>query len=55
MRSIYTKLALYGSTNYCARIDTFFLPNSEVCDDSVSLALLVYIGLSTPVSRMLKD
>ena len=37
MESIYTKLALYGSTNYCARTDNGFFPISEVCDDMVSL------------------
>ena len=26
MESIYTKLALYGSTNECARTDAVFLP-----------------------------
>ena len=37
MESIYTKLAVYGSTNECARTDNVFLPISEVCDGMVSL------------------
>ena len=37
MESIYTKLALYGSKNECARTDTVFLPISEVCNSTVSL------------------
>ena len=40
MESIYTDLALYGSTNDCARSDTVFLPISEVCDVTVSLGVL---------------
>ena len=43
MESIYTKLALYGSTNECARTDAVFLPISEVCDGTVSLAKLRFI------------
>ena len=35
MESIYTELALYGSTKECAR--TVFLTISEVCDVTVSL------------------
>ena len=35
--SIYTKLALYGSNNECAKTDTVSLPVSEVCDGTVSL------------------
>ena len=37
MERIYTKLALYGSRNECARTDTVFLPISEVCNGTVSL------------------
>ena len=37
MERIYTKLALYGSKNECAKPDTVFLPISEVCDCTVSL------------------
>ena len=37
MESTYTKLALYGSKNECARTDTVVLPISEVCDGTVSL------------------
>ena len=39
MKSTYTELALYGSKNKCARTDHVFLPISEVCDGTVSLAL----------------
>ena len=39
MESIYTDLALYGRKKKCARTDTVFLPISEVCDSTVSLAL----------------
>ena len=38
MESIYTELALYGSKNEGARTDTVFLPISEGCDGTVSLA-----------------
>ena len=37
MEGIYTKLALYGSKNLCARTDNVFFPISEVCDGTVSL------------------
>ena len=37
MESVYTKLALYGSKNECARTDNFFSPISEVCNGTVSL------------------
>ena len=37
MESIFTKLALYGSKNECARTDNVFSPISEVCDGTVSL------------------
>ena len=37
MESIYTKLALYGSRNKCARTDNVFSPISEVCDGMVAL------------------
>ena len=40
MDSIYTELALYESTNECARTDTVFLPISEVCEGTVSLERL---------------
>ena len=39
MESIYTKLALYGSKNECAKPDNVFSPIAEVCDDTVSLCL----------------
>ena len=42
MESTYTKLALYGSKNECARTDAVFLPISEVCNDTVSLLKLFY-------------
>ena len=45
MESIYTELALYGSKNECARTDTVFLPISEVCDGTVSLRLLIILGI----------
>ena len=56
MQSIYTELALYGSTNECARTDTVFLPISEVCDGTVSLRIFYpdeqndsfYMKLSNP-------
>ena len=38
MASLYTELALYSSKNDHARTDTVFLPISEVCDGTVSLA-----------------
>ena len=41
MESIYTKLALYGNQNQCARTKTVFLPLSEVCDGLVSLMVIV--------------
>ena len=34
---IYTRLALYGSKNECAKTHTVFLAISEVCDGTVSL------------------
>ena len=37
MEGIYTKLALYGSINDCARTDNVFLPISEVCNGTISL------------------
>ena len=37
MDSIYTKLAVYGSKNLCARTDNVFPPISEICDGTVSL------------------
>ena len=41
MESICSELALYGSTNDCARTDAVFLPISEaiseVCNGTVSL------------------
>ena len=45
MESIYTELALYGSTNKCARTDTVFLPISEVCNGTASLVLMFVISL----------
>ena len=55
MESIYTKLALYGSKNECARTDTVFYPISEVCDGTVSLGLISGLidGLISPVSGIL--
>ena len=55
MESIYTRLALYGSKNLCARTDTVFLPISEVCDGTVSLSPAV-IGVYRqfwPISEVL--
>ena len=40
MESIYTKLALYGSKNECARTGTVFSHISEVCYGTVSLTKL---------------
>ena len=37
MESKYTKLALYGSQNGCAKTDNIFFPISEFCDSKVSL------------------
>ena len=38
MESTYTKLALYGSKNMCARTDNVFFSHiSEVCNGTVSL------------------
>ena len=37
MESRYTKLALYGSKDLCAKSDTIFFPISEVCNGTVSL------------------
>ena len=45
MESIYTKLALYGSKNECARTDTVFLPLSEVCNGTVSLENVCIVTL----------
>ena len=39
MESIYTELALYGSTIECARTDNVFTPISEVCYGTVSLRI----------------
>ena len=36
MESIYTKLALYGSQNKCARTDNVFSPIFEFCNCTVS-------------------
>ena len=36
MESVYTKLALYGSTNQCTRTDNVFFPISEVYNGTVS-------------------
>ena len=40
MESTYTKLALYGSKNECAKTDNVFLPISEDYDGTVSLVWL---------------
>ena len=37
MESIYSKLALYGIENECARTDNVIFPISEICDGMVSL------------------
>ena len=37
MKSMYTKLALYGIKNECARTDNAFFPISEVCNGTASL------------------
>ena len=39
MESICPELALSGSNNYCARIETVFFPISEVSKGTVSLGL----------------
>ena len=49
MESIYTELALYGSTNECAITDTVFLPVSEVCNGTVSLNKLFVVWLGFTV------
>ena len=41
MENIYPELALYGTKNECARIDTVFFPISEVSKGTVSLTSLV--------------
>ena len=55
MESIYTKLALYGSKNECARTHTVFLPISEVCHGTVSLEKNGYklLEMDRPESDML--
>ena len=45
MESIYTKLALYGRENDCARTDAVFLPISEVCNGTVSLAEVAILAI----------
>ena len=40
MESIFPELALYGSTNECARTDTVLKLISEVCNGTVSLLIL---------------
>ena len=37
MESIFTELALFGSTNECARTDSVLFPISEVSKGTVSL------------------
>ena len=44
MESIFTKLALYGSKNDCARTDNDFSPISEVCDGTVCLVTFPHGG-----------
>ena len=41
MESRYTKLALCGSKNECARTDTVFFPISEVSEGTVSLTVTI--------------
>ena len=45
MENIFSKLALYGSKNECARTDNVFSPISEVCDGTVSLAFNMLISI----------
>ena len=45
MESIYTELALYGSNNECTKTDNVFSPISEVCDGTVSLTKVVFLGI----------
>ena len=52
MESIYTELALYGSTNKCARTDTVFLPISEVCNGTVSLTTMKETSMSHDYMQM---
>ena len=47
MKSIYTKLALYGINNFCAKTDNVFFPISEVCDGTVSLSTLKALHKTT--------
>ena len=46
IKSIYTKLALYGSKNECARNDTVFFPISQVCTRGVTLAIKNYASFA---------
>ena len=55
MESIYTKLALYGSNNLCARIDTVFLPISEVCNGTVSLVKAIIELIMEQCSTFISD
>ena len=38
IKSIYTELVLYGSTNECAMTDTVFFPISHICTRGVTLS-----------------
>ena len=57
MKSIYTKLALYGSQNECARTDNIFFPIFEVCNGTVSLKVELVNGGSVinEVTQSSKD
>ena len=46
MESAYTKLALYGSQNECAKTDNIISPISEFCDGTVSLRIIDLLCLS---------
>ena len=52
MESIYTKLALYGTKNECARTDNVFYPISEVCIGTVSLT--IWVGWVDPEQQNFK-
>ena len=52
MECMYTKLALYGSKNECARTDYVFSPISQVCDGLISLLRITTINLRQIKSHM---
>ena len=46
MEGIYTKLALYGIKNECARTECVYLPISEVCHGTVFLRFLHHFSFA---------